>query len=1205
MGTMLQRYNLSEEDFRGSRFAEHPDDLKGNNDILCLTRPDIVGEVHRAYLDAGADIIETNTFNATSISQADYGTEDLAYEINLHAARIARQEADRKTAEDPDNPRFVAGSMGPTNKSTSLSPDVSDPGFRSVTFNDMKDSYQEQARGLIDGGADILLVETVFDTLNCKAALFGIEELLEETDRDVKVIVSGTITDASGRTLSGQTIDAFWISIKRDILWAVGINCSLGAVEMRPYLDALSRIADLPIITFPNAGLPNAFGGYDQSPEDMRNHISEFGNSGLANIVGGCCGTTPDHIAQLKLAVEGISPREIPQPDDHTVLSGLEPLVIREDSNFINVGERTNVAGSRKFARLISSDQYAEALEVARQQVEGGAQILDVNMDEAMLDSVAAMRKFLNLMAAEPDISRLPVMIDSSRFEVIETGLQCVQGKSVVNSISLKEGEEEFLHQAGIIRKYGAAVVVMAFDEQGQAESVERKVAICQRAYKLLVDKAHFAPEDIIFDPNIFAVGTGIEEHNEYAINFIEATRQIKQSCPGAKISGGVSNVSFSFRGNNSVREAMHSAFLYHAVQAGMDMGIVNAGMVEVYDEVPQELLTLVEDVLFNRKEDATEALMAYAERVKSKGKVRVQDLSWRENDVKERLKHALVKGLVEYIEEDVEEARQMFTSPLEVIEGPLMDGMNYVGELFGSGKMFLPQVVKSARVMKQAVAYLTPFLEAEKERTGVQSKGRLLLATVKGDVHDIGKNIVGVVLGCNNYEIVDMGVMVPAARILEKAREEKVDAIGLSGLITPSLDEMVHVAEEMERNNFELPLLIGGATTSKLHTAMKIAPRYSGPTVHVLDASKSVSVTSSLLTNDEERHETFLGEIRAEYDRISEAYLNRQDRKKYVSYEQARANKLELDWTSYNPVLPETPGVQVFDQISLERISGYIDWTPFFMTWQLHGKYPAILEDRVVGSEAQKLFDSAKEMLQQIIDEKWLEARAVVGIWSANSDGDDVVLNGQGREEEVIHFLRQQRQKAQGQANYCLADFVAPRDSGLKDSIGAFAVTAGIGIEAHVKRFEDSHDDYSAIMLKALADRLAEALAEMMHEEMRKNYWGYAGDESLSNDELIAESYKGIRPAPGYPACPDHTGKLDIWRLLNVEESIGIKLTESLAMHPAASVSGWYFSHPESRYFGLGDIMRDQVEAYAQRKQLSVEEVEKWLRPNLGYDTP
>ena len=1200
MGTMIQRYKLSEDDFRGELLATHGHELKGNNDILCLTRPDVVRQIHDDYLAAGADLIETNTFNANALSQADYDTEHLVYDINLAAARIAREAADAYTLKDPGRPRFVAGSMGPTNKSTSLSPDVNDPGYRAVDFDRMKEVYKEQARGLVDGGADILMVETVFDTLNCKAALYGIEELIEESNADVKVVVSGTITDASGRTLSGQTIEAFWISVCHAPIWAIGINCSLGAHEMKPYLKALSKVADVPVITFPNAGLPNEFGEYDQTPEVMQGLIRDFAESGLANIVGGCCGTTPDHISNLATAIVDVEPRAIPEVAHYTSLSGLEPLVIRPDSNFINIGERTNVSGSRKFARLIREENYTDALAVARQQVEGGAQIIDVNMDEGLLDAQKAMTTFLNLVAAEPDIARLPIMIDSSKFDVIESGLKCCQGKSVVNSISLKEGEEEFLRQAKIVRRYGAAVIVMAFDEKGQAETIERKVDICHRAYTLLTERLGFKPEDIIFDPNIFAVGTGIEEHADYAVNFIEATRQIKQVCPGAKISGGVSNVSFAFRGNNVVREAMHSAFLYHAIQAGMDMGIVNAGMIEVYEEVPDELMQRVEDLLFNRNPDATDELLQYAETVKGAGKSRVQDLAWREESIEKRLAHALVKGIVDYIDEDTEEARQKYKSPLRVIEEPLMDGMNHVGELFGSGKMFLPQVVKSARVMKKAVAYLTPYLEEEKAQSNGGVKGKILMATVKGDVHDIGKNIVGVVLACNSYDIVDLGVMVPANKILDTAIEQNVDIVGLSGLITPSLDEMVNVAAEMEGRGMSLPLLIGGATTSRLHTAIKIEPQYSGPVIHVLDASKSVGVASAVLSSDETKREGYISGIRAEYETLREQHAKRQVRKDYISIAAARENRLVLDWTAVAGK-PLKPGVHVFDEIDLAEIRDYIDWTPFFTSWQLRGKYPAILDDEIVGEQARTLLEEANTLLDRVVSEKWLQAKAVVGLWQAVRDGDDVIVDPNGTPTR-LHFLRQQRQKAAGKPNMCLADFIAPADANVEDHIGAFAVTCGLGIEDHVARFEAEHDDFHAIMLKALADRFAEALAEMMHQKVRTNLWGYAAGENLDNEELISEGYTGIRPAPGYPACPEHTEKCTLWELLNVREHTGISLTESMAMYPAASVSGWYFGHPEARYFGVGDLQLDQVRDYAERKGMSLEEAEKWLQSNLAY---
>ncbi len=1200
MGTMLQRLRLTESEFRGELFKNHQSDLKGNNDILCLTQPEKVAEVYRAYLDAGADIIETNTFNGTSISQSDYHTQDYVYALNKSAAELAVREAAAVTEQNPAKPRFVAGSLGPTNRSASLSPDVNDPAYRSVTFDTVKAAYKEQSRGLIDGGVHLLIVETVFDTLNCKAALMGIMELLEEQKSEVKLIVSGTVTDASGRTLSGQTLEAFWISIKHAPLWAVGINCSLGAQEMRPYLKTLSEIADLPVICFPNAGLPNAFGEYDQTAEEMQALMREFINSGFVNIVGGCCGTTPEHIARLSTAVAGASPRKIPSIPRRTRLSGLEPLEIRPESNFVNIGERTNVTGSREFAKLIRAGDYSKALVVARQQVESGAQIIDVNMDEGMLDSVAAMTTFLNLIASEPEIARLPIMIDSSRWEVIEAGLKCTQGKSIVNSLSLKEGEGPFLQQARKVHMYGAAVVVMAFDEMGQAESVERKVNICKRAFDLLTTRVGFAAEDIIFDPNIFAIATGIKEHNHLAINYIEAIGRIKTECPGVLISGGVSNLSFSYRGNDVVREAMHSAFLYHAIQAGMDMGILNAGLVEVYEEIPKELLKLVENVIFDKHDGATEDLTTFAENVKGNGKVITRDLVWRELPVDERLSHALVKGITEYIELDTEEARLRYKSPLRVIEGPLMAGMDIVGKLFGSGKMFLPQVVKSARVMKTAVAYLTPFLEAEKSE--VRKNGKILMATVKGDVHDIGKNIVGVVLGCNNYDIIDLGVMVPAEKILAAAREHNVDVIGLSGLITPSLDEMVNVASEMERQGFTLPLLIGGATTSKTHTAVKIEPCYSGTTIHVLDASQSVGVVSSLLSEDIPRSDGFKQEIRANYIQVRSEHESRTRTKEYVPLNFARDNKLNISWISYRIPEPVKSGVTVFEKIDLRILRTYIDWTPFFASWELAGKYPFIFDDPIVGFEARSVFDAAQILLDRVISEEWLSANGVVGIFPANSIGDDLVLyEDVSRTSELtrVHFLRQQRKKAPSQPYYCLADYVAPLEFGC-DWIGAFAVTAGLGIEDHVARFEKSHDDYSSILLKAIADRLAEAFAEYLHEQVRKLLWGYSLSEHLNAEDLAMERYQGIRPAPGYPACPDHTEKNTIWSLLEVEKNTGIKLTESLAMYPAASVSGYYFAHPDSRYFGLGSILPDQLEDYAERTGLGVKEARRWLQPNL-----
>ena len=1203
MGTMLQRYNLSEADYRGQHFPDWASDLKGNHDLLNLTRPDVVQEIHRAYLSAGADIIETNTFNANAISQADYGTQEFIYDINRASARIAREVADQFTQQQPDKPRFVAGSIGPTNRTASLSPDVNRPGFRAVTFAELADAYREQAKGLIDGGADLLLIETVFDTLNCKAALFGITSLIEETGADVLIGVSGTITDASGRTLSGQTIEAFWISISHAPLFCVGINCSLGAAEMRPYVESLSHIANVPLIVFPNAGLPNELGDYDQTAEVMRDLIGEFGKSGFFNITGGCCGTTPEHISAIARAVKDIPPRIIPKANPYTQLCGLEPLTIRPESNFVNIGERTNVTGSAKFAKLIRENKYTEALSVALQQVEAGAQILDVNMDEGLLDSKQAMTDFLLLMGSEPDIARLPFMIDSSKWEVIEAGLRCVQGKCIVNSISMKEGESAFIHQARLCRKHGAAVVVMAFDEEGQADTIERKVSICVRAYKILTEQLNFPPQDIIFDPNIFAIGTGIVEHSDYAINFIEATRQIKQLCPGVKISGGVSNVSFSYRGNNAVREAMHASFLYHAIQAGMDMGIVNAGMIEVYEEVDPVLLKLVEDVIFNRHPDATDALTTYADEVKTKGKVIQREQAWREENVQERLKHALVKGIVEYIEQDTEEARLQYARPLEVIEGPLMDGMNVVGELFGAGKMFLPQVVKSARVMKMAVAYLLPFLEADKQAGEQTTKGKILMATVKGDVHDIGKNIVGVVLACNNYDIVDLGVMVPAEKILRVAREEKVDMIGLSGLITPSLDEMVHVASEMERDGFDLPLLIGGATTSRLHTALKIEPKYQrGPVLHVLDASKCVGVASTLLSEDKEKRELFLQETRENYSQMRIAREGR-NVKRFLPLDAARANRFKADWQHYDPPTPKRTGSWVLNDYDLAELRRYIDWTPFFQSWQLSGKYPQILKDPVVGTEATKLWNDAQDMLDQIISEKWILANAVIGLFPANSDMDDIIIYADENRKDIlmrVHHLRQQVSKASGQYNYSLSDFVAPLDSGKVDYIGGFAVTTGINIENKVKEFEADHDDYRAILLKSLADRLAEAFAERMHQRVRQEWWGYAADEQLDNEALIGEKYTGIRPAPGYPACPDHTEKRLLFDLLQVNGQTGIILTESMAMHPASSVSGWYFSHPQSKYFPVTGIDKDQVQDYARRKGMSVGEVERWLGPLL-----
>ena len=1204
MGTMVQRYKLKEADFRGNRFEDYHMDIQGNNDILSLTQPQIIKEIHEEYLKAGADIIETNTFSATSIAQTDYDLQTQAYAINFESAKIAKQAAAEYTAKDPNKPRFVAGAFGPTNRTASMSPDVNDPGYRAVTFDELKDAYYEQAKGLLDGGVDIFLVETIFDTLNAKAALYAIDELTSERGVDVPIMISGTITDASGRTLSGQTVEAFLISVSHIPLLSIGLNCALGAEEMRPYIEVLSKNAPNYISAYPNAGLPNEFGEYDQMAAEMKAHIEDFASSGFVNIVGGCCGTTPDHIKAMADGVVGLAPRKKAPPKHFTQISGLEPLVIRPETNFINVGERTNVTGSKKFSRLIKEEKLTEALSVARQQVESGAQVIDVNMDEGLLDSKAMMVKFLHLIMSEPDIAKLPIMIDSSKFDIIEAGLKCVQGKCIVNSISLKEGEEEFIRQATIVRRFGAAAVVMAFDEVGQADTKERKVEICKRAYKILVEQVGFNPTDIIFDPNIFAVATGIEEHNQYAINFIEATREIKLKCPGAKISGGVSNISFSFRGNNKVREAMHSAFLFHAIQAGMDMGIVNAGMIEVYEEIPKDLLTSVEDVLFDRRPDSTDRLTDLAESYKNVGgRSVVKDIAWRESSVEERISYALRKGITEFVDVDTEEARQKYPNPIDVIEGPLMDGMNIVGDLFGAGKMFLPQVVKSARVMKQSVAILTPYIEASKQ--GSVAKGKILMATVKGDVHDIGKNIVGVVLGCNNYEIIDMGVMVPAKKILDEAVKQNVDVIGLSGLITPSLDEMVYVASEMERLGMNIPLIIGGATTSKTHTAVKVEPEYSHATIHVLDASKSVGVVSKLLSKDKEMSTAYLASVTEDYEKVRVQRSKRNVSKQYLPLNEARANKYQLDWSSYDFPKPSFIGNKKFENIPLADLEPFIDWTPFFSSWQLAGKYPAILNDEIVGVEATKLFEEAKVMLRSIVSEKWISANGVIGFYPANAIEDDktAIYKDEQRNsvvEELCH-LRQQRKKAASKPNMSLADYVAPVGKG-EDYIGAFAVSAGHGIEEHVKRFEKDNDDYSAIMLKALADRFAEAAAEYMHAKVRKEYWGYAKDEGLDNNALIAEKYQGVRPAPGYPACPEHTEKGKLWDLLDAEAATGIKLTESFAMYPAASVSGWYFAHPDTKYFGLGSISKDQVEEYATRKGWEFEKAEKWLTPVLNY---
>ncbi len=1257
MGTMIQKYKLSEEDYRGERFKDYPHSLKGNNDLLTLTQPEVIREIHAAFLEAGADILETNTFSCTSIAMADYHMEDLVFELNYEGAKLAREVADEFTRQNPDKPRFVAGSIGPTNRTASLSPDVNNPGYRAVTFDDLVTSYYEQVDGLVKGGVDMLLVETVFDTLNAKAALFAIDKYFEEhptptlpsgegvapsldgragVGSRLPIMVSGTITDAAGRTLSGQTIEAFLISISHMPLLSVGVNCALGADLMRPYIQSLAKNALFHVSAHPNAGLPNEFGDYDQSPEFMGNIIKEFLEESYVNIIGGCCGTTPEHIKVIADLAAQYAPRQIPQIERRARYSGMEPFVVTDNIPFVNVGERTNVTGSAQFKKMIKEERYEDALAVALHQVEGGAQVIDVNMDEGMIESEEVMTTFLNLIASEPDIARLPIMIDSSKWSVIEAGLKCVQGKAIVNSISLKEGEKAFRERARLIRRYGAAVIVMAFDEDGQADSYERRIQICERAYNILVKEINFPPEDIIFDPNILTVATGIEEHNNYAVDFINATRWIKENLPYAKVSGGVSNISFSFRGNNIVREAMHSAFLYHAIKAGMDMGIVNAGMIEVYEEIPKELLERIEDVLLNRREDATERLVDFAESLKGgEGKKVVADTSWREQPVTERLKHALMKGITEYIDEDTEEARQFFPTPLEVIEGPLMDGMNIVGDLFGEGKMFLPQVVKSARVMKKSVAYLLPYMEAEKERAALagevavegNTSRKVLMATVKGDVHDIGKNIVSVVLACNNYEVIDIGVMVPTNKILEEAKKHNVDVIGLSGLITPSLDEMVDVAIEMERQGLKIPLLIGGATTSRIHTAVKIAPKYSQPVIHVLDASRSVPVVSNLLNENKEK---FTSEVREEYDRMREGHARRKSGKNYVSLEEARKNKTTIDWENTQVKKPSFLGTKVFKNYSLTELAEYIDWTPFFQTWELHGKFPRILEDEVVGVEATKLYADAQAMLKKLINENRLVAKGICGFFPANvSQEDDIAVYAfqkqelakvgydygvdhhhaeyefvENRDEQVfnLHTLRQQSEKAKGLPHFALSDFIAPAETGIQDYVGGFAVVIH-GAEELSKEYEKDHDDYNSIMVKALADRFAEAFAERMHERVRKEFWGYEPEENLSSEDLIREKYTGIRPAPGYPACPDHTEKITLFKMLDAEKEIGVKLTENLAMYPAAAVSGFYFSHPDSRYFGLGKIEKDQIEDLAHRKGMEVSELERWLRPNLNYD--
>jgi 5-methyltetrahydrofolate--homocysteine methyltransferase len=1200
MGTMIQTYKLAEAQYRGERFKDWPSDVKGNNDLLVLTQPQIIRAIHEQYLQAGADIVETNTFNSNAPSMADYGMAELTYELNATAAKLAREICDRYST--PDKPRFVAGVLGPTSKTASISPDVNDPGFRNISFDQLVEAYTESLRGLVDGGADIIMIETIFDTLNAKAAVFAVETYFEKLGARLPVMVSGTITDASGRTLTGQTPEAFWNSLSHARPITIGLNCALGAALMRPYIEELSNVADTYLCCYPNAGLPNPLSetGYDETPASTSSQLREFAEAGFLNVVGGCCGTTPPHIKAIAEAVAQYPPRKVPLVEKKLRLSGLEPQNIGKDSLFVNVGERTNVTGSKAFARMVLAGDYAAALSVARQQVENGAQIIDINMDEAMLDSQKAMVTFLNLIAAEPDISRVPIMIDSSKWSVIEAGLKCMQGKGVVNSISLKEGEEEFVRHATLTRRYGAAAVVMAFDEQGQADSLERRKEICARCYDILVNRVGFPPEDIIFDPNIFAVATGLEEHSLYGIDYIEGVRWVTQNLPHAKTSGGVSNMSFSFRGNEPVREAMHTAFLYHAIKAGMTMGIVNAGQLGVYAEIPADLLERVEDVIFNRRPDATERLVTFAETVKGAGKSKEEDLAWRNGTVEERLAHALVRGLTDYVVEDTEEARLKFPRPIQVIEGPLMDGMNIVGDLFGAGKMFLPQVVKSARVMKQAVAHLIPFIEAEKLRSGDTSmKGKIVIATVKGDVHDIGKNIVAVVLQCNNYEVVNLGVMVPAQKILQTARDEKADVIGLSGLITPSLEEMAHVAHEMEREGFKIPLLIGGATTSRVHTAVKIAPHYSGAVVYVPDASRSVGVCTSLISP--ELRGDYINSVRADYEKVRTQHASKKAAP-LVSLEKARANQQPIDWSGYTPPKPKRLGRAIFENYDLAEIAKYIDWSPFFQTWDLAGSYPKILDDKLVGEAARNVFRDAQALLKKMIEGKWVRANGVIGLYPANRSGDDIELYTDDTRQQllrVVHNLRQQAEKAEDRANHSLADYIAPKESGRADYLGLFAVTAGLDCEEKVKEFEAKQDDYNAIMVKALADRLAEAFAELLHARVRREFWGYAADETLNHEELIGEKYSGIRPAPGYPACPDHTEKATLFELLDAS-SLGITITENFAMWPPASVSGYYFSHPESQYFNVGKIGRDQLEDYAARKGFDLPTAERWLAPLL-----
>mgnify|MGYP000442277174 CR=1 FL=1 len=1206
MGTMIQEYKFGEEDYRGDQYADVDEDLKGNNELLSITQPDVIKEIHKKFLEAGSDIIETNTFSANHISQADYNLEDKAYDLNIASAKLAREAADEYTEKNPDKPRFVAGAIGPTNKTLSLSPDVNNPGYRDVSFDEIYECYYEQVEALYEGGVDMFLVETIFDTLNAKAAIYAIEKHAEETGAEVPVMISGTIVDQSGRTLSGQTTEAFWISVQHaPNLLSVGLNCSLGSKEMRPYIEELSDKADCFTSLYPNAGLPNELGEYDETAEYMAEQYAEYCKDGFVNIIGGCCGTTPEHIEAFVEVAENHEPRVPSENEKYMRLSGLEPLVFRPDSNFLNVGERTNIMGSREFKRLVKEGKLEEALSVAREQVESGAQVLDINMDEGMVESAEAMRDFLQLIAAEPDIAKVPMMVDSSKWEVIEAGLKATQGKCIVNSISLKEGEEQFKEQAREIMNFGAAVIVMAFDEEGQADSYERRIEICERSYKILTEEVGFPAEDIIFDPNILTVATGMDEHKNYGVDFIEATEWIKENLPHAKVSGGVSNISFSFRGNKKVREAMHAVFLYHAIQAGLDMGIVNAGQLEVYNQVDEKLREMCEDVILNRRDDATERLLDYADKVEQDDEEEDDGKAeWREWPVEKRIEHALVKGITDHIVDDVEEARQDAEETIEVIEGPMMDGMDVVGDLFGDGKMFLPQVVKSARVMKKGVNHLVPYIEEEKRQAGdTEPKAKVLLATVKGDVHDIGKNIVAVVLRCNNFEVIDLGVMTPADEILEEARKNDVDIIGLSGLITPSLDEMVHVAKEMQRQDFDIPLLIGGATTSRMHTAVKITPQYEHPVIHVLDASRSVTVVSNLTSQNKQN---FVEEKEQEYQKLRDRHEGRSSRKDYLPIEEARDNKVQIEWDESQTYEPNNPGIHRFEDFPLSELRKYIDWTPFFKTWQMKGKYPRIFEDDKYGEEAKKLFDDANQLLDKIEEEKLLKANGVIGLFPANAVGDDVEVYKDEEREEVLttlHMLRQQAEKRSGVPNKCLADYVAPKDSGVKDYIGGFAVTAGIGTDELVEQFERDHDDYNSILTKAVADRLAEAFAELMHARVRKDYWGYAPDEDLENKELIREKYQGIRPAAGYPAQPDHTEKRLIFDLMDVEENTGITLTESFAMLPASSVSGLYFSHPESKYFNLGNIKYDQLQDYARRKSMSIEECERWMKPNLDYD--